>query len=662
MSIKNFLVGYSFDEKNKIWCKSSYTSIAYNDGDDVENKIIEILKNCNNVDVYSGELKEHCTNWPQTYHFSPERSNILRPFGEQFLGKDVLEIGGGCGAISRYIGECGANLLTLEGSIRRATIARERTRDLENVTIVADSFEGFEVEKKFDFVTLIGVLEYANVFSTDDNPIKYMLDKAKSFLKPDGKLIIAIENRLGLKYFAGAGEDHIGIPMYGIEGRYRSTEAITFGKIELKNHLSASGFESIELLAPFPDYKFPSFILTERALELSRFDSKIFPILSSRRDSLLPRITNFNIERVWEYIDANGLTLDLSNSFLCVGRLELTNDDYDVPIAYSYSTNREKKYCKERLFFCNDSEEIFTTVKFPFYDEKYKSQSSVVDLITVEDPEYKKGNLLALEFIKIVTDNRFCKEMLASFFEKYINIISLESGIPYVDMSIDTLLPGYLLDAIPQNIMVIENNEYVLIDREWVYRSELELGYLIFRSLISIINIVTKIGQPEGRAIRTLRDFIFYSFESMCLPIDEEKYNSYVSREENLRQSVTGCSKFILSDEIQLVFKNANDIVFENSVYEHHNLFDIIDKFRLETDNLKTQIESLKLSSEAVIDKSRLENDDLKYQIEKLKSSNYTINQERDLYLTSLERIKSSLSWKITMPLRKMKSFISSKS
>ncbi|HDZ9238127.1 TPA: methyltransferase domain-containing protein, partial [Vibrio cholerae] len=320
---------YKKDTENEIWIRENYQGIPYNDGDDVENRIKEILQLCENVDVYSKELKEHCINWPQTYHFSPERSNILRPFGDQISGKDVLEIGGGCGAISRYLGECGANLLTLEGSIRRASIARERTRDLENVTIVADSFEGFEVEKKFDFVTLIGVLEYANVFSGNENPIKYMLDKAKSFLKPDGKLIIAIENRLGLKYFAGAGEDHIGTPMYGIEGRYKSTEAVTFGKVELKNHLSASGFESVEFLAPFPDYKFPSFILTERALELSRFDSKVFPVLCSRRDALLPRITNFNIERVWEYIDSNGLTLDLSNSFLCVGRLEPTNENYN---------------------------------------------------------------------------------------------------------------------------------------------------------------------------------------------------------------------------------------------------------------------------------------------------------------------------------------------
>ncbi|HBC3996335.1 TPA: methyltransferase domain-containing protein [Vibrio cholerae] len=627
---------YKKDTENEIWIRENYQGIPYNDGDDVENRIKEILQLCENVDVYSKELKEHCINWPQTYHFSPERSNILRPFGDQISGKDVLEIGGGCGAISRYLGECGANLLTLEGSIRRASIARERTRDLENVTIVADSFEGFEVEKKFDFVTLIGVLEYANVFSGNENPIKYMLDKAKSFLKPDGKLIIAIENRLGLKYFAGAGEDHIGTPMYGIEGRYKSAEAVTFGKVELKNHLSASGFESVEFLAPFPDYKFPSFILTERALELSRFDSKVFPVLCSRRDALLPRITNFNIERVWEYIDSNGLTLDLSNSFLCVGRLEPTNENYNSPIAYSYSMNREKKYCKEREFFSQENGEIFTTVKFPFHDEGEVNENSVVELITIEDQEYKNGNLLILEMIKVVTDNRLSKEQLVSFFERYLKIIGLESGIPYNYMNVDTLLPGDLLDAIPQNIMIMGNDEYSIIDKEWIYKSELELGYLLFRSIISIVNVVTKFGMPEELHLRTVRDFVFYIFKVIGFSINDEKYNSYISKEKKLRQSITGCNAFNFSDEVQLVFKNSSDVVSESIVYQVHNHFETKSQYEIEIDALKAQVENLKLSID-------------------------TINNDREFLLKSIETIMGSLSWKITMPFRKIKSIIFNK-
>ncbi|WWL44975.1 class I SAM-dependent methyltransferase [Pseudomonas parakoreensis] len=74
------------------------------------------------------------------------------------LKGDVLEIGAGCGAITRYLGEQGGNVLALEGSARRASIARSRTRDLPNVSVLAETFENFQVEKKFDVITLVGVL------------------------------------------------------------------------------------------------------------------------------------------------------------------------------------------------------------------------------------------------------------------------------------------------------------------------------------------------------------------------------------------------------------------------------------------------------------------------------------------------------------------------
>lgn len=63
----------------------------------------------------------------------------MRPF-ENDLHGDILEIGAGCGAITRYLGECGGNVLALEGS-QDAAIARARTRDLQNVTVVSDRFD-----------------------------------------------------------------------------------------------------------------------------------------------------------------------------------------------------------------------------------------------------------------------------------------------------------------------------------------------------------------------------------------------------------------------------------------------------------------------------------------------------------------------------------------
>ena len=49
--------------------------------------------------------------------------------------KNVLEIGSGCGAITRKLGETCKIVHALEGSYQRALMTKERTKDLENVEV-----------------------------------------------------------------------------------------------------------------------------------------------------------------------------------------------------------------------------------------------------------------------------------------------------------------------------------------------------------------------------------------------------------------------------------------------------------------------------------------------------------------------------------------------
>lgn len=57
------------------------------------------------------------------------------------------------------------------------------------------------------------MLEYQNNFTESENPFKDFLAKIRNLLNPNGKLLIAIENKMGLKYWCGAPEDHSGIPL-----------------------------------------------------------------------------------------------------------------------------------------------------------------------------------------------------------------------------------------------------------------------------------------------------------------------------------------------------------------------------------------------------------------------------------------------------------------
>ena len=120
--------------------RPAYSSIAYSDGDEFEERLANIIGQATDLSVFSAELRKKCTDWASLYHLSSSRANILRPMESILQGADVLEVGAGCGAITRYLGESGANVIALEGSLRRAAIARSRTRDLDNVDVVADGF------------------------------------------------------------------------------------------------------------------------------------------------------------------------------------------------------------------------------------------------------------------------------------------------------------------------------------------------------------------------------------------------------------------------------------------------------------------------------------------------------------------------------------------
>ena len=186
---------YQLDPTSGLWARDGYGGIPYTDGIEIENHLYELVQSAQDRSVLSSQMRALCTDWVTTYHFSGVRANLLRPFEAELQGALTLEIGAGCGAITRYLAEAGAEVLALEGSPRRARIAKSRTEGLSNVTLLTDNFDHFETDLRFDVITLIGVLEYAGRFVQGANPTVAMLEKVRRLLKPNGRLIIAIENQ-----------------------------------------------------------------------------------------------------------------------------------------------------------------------------------------------------------------------------------------------------------------------------------------------------------------------------------------------------------------------------------------------------------------------------------------------------------------------------------
>lgn len=280
----------------------------YSDGE-IEDEILEIVKN-NNENQYDKIIAER-NKWPILYHLSNIRGNIVQWIPIENTST-VLEIGSGCGAITGILSSKAKKVTCIELSKKRSYINAYRNKDKDNIDILVGNFEDInkEITEKYDYITLIGVFEYAESYISSKNPYETFLKIIEKNLKENGKIIIAIENRLGLKYWAGCQEDHLGRYFEGIEN-YPNTNGIkTFSKKELEEIFQKSGFINYKFYYPYPDYKLPTTIYSDEYLP------RTGELNNNIRNFDRERLITFDESKVYDTVIKENMFQIFSNSFL----------------------------------------------------------------------------------------------------------------------------------------------------------------------------------------------------------------------------------------------------------------------------------------------------------------------------------------------------------
>lgn len=277
----------------------------------VEDEILEIVQN-NRVEDFNRIITE-TKQWPIFYHLSHVRGNIVEwlPITKE---DTVLEIGAGCGSMTGVLAKKAKSVTCIELSKKRSTINATRNSECDNVEIMLGNFEEVEkhLEEKYDYITLIGVLEYGESYIQAENPHVAFLQKIGKHLKKNGKIVVAIENKLGMKYWAGCQEDHFGGYFLGIENYANKKGIRTFAKKELEEIVNEAGFTECEFYYPYPDYKFPISIYSDEYLP------KKGDLQANMRNFDKERYVFFDEEKAFDTIIEEGLFPEFSNSFLLV--------------------------------------------------------------------------------------------------------------------------------------------------------------------------------------------------------------------------------------------------------------------------------------------------------------------------------------------------------
>lgn len=531
---------FQYDKETGIYVlpEKAIHTISYSDGIKIENYILVAIKTTEDISDGSDELMRVAKDWPSYYHLGIGRSNILKSIDLSANAK-VLELGSGCGAITRYLGENFESVDGIEGSPLRAEIARGRCRDLKNVKIFCSNFKYIKCDPTYDIVTLVGVLEYAPIYFSGQHDAKdaclTLLKLAKTALKKDGILIIAIENKIGIKYWSGCPDDHTGRIFDGIHGYPEKRSPITFSKKEMETLLKAVGFSNISFYYCFPDYKFASTIISDIG------DGKNFYL----HNWVEIPFTSYNISRTYTFheglaiktLSESGLLQEFANSFLIVASQSdshiICQPDW---VAKRFSVKRLKGFrCATTL-----------KIKPKVYVEKKRLLGSNEDYIATDntikikhkatDSSWHEGDLMIFNVFGASSENDFKKKILCllkMYYQELINRfyvgIDDEEGYP--------LLRGDSIDFIFRNI-IKKKEKFFYVDNEWCVERHIPADYVVCRAVT--IDIIGSQSHWIRKKIRNVDKFTIGLIKSFFPNYGKRRHNKNKMLEKTFQNLVIG--------------------------------------------------------------------------------------------------------------------------
>lgn len=496
----------------------------YSDGS-IEDELLSIVKEASRVEYQ--RIIEERGSWPILYHLSPLRANIVDWLPIDKSHK-VLEIGSGCGAITDKLSEKAGEVTCVDLSAKRSHINAYRNQDRENITIHVGNFNDIEPElpKDYDYVCLIGVFEYGQSYIPTEMPYEDFLGIMMKHVKDNGRMVIAIENRLGLKYFAGCKEDHLGTWFSGLEGYPEGGSARTFSRPALERIMKNCGIKEYSFYYPYPDYKFPTTIYSDKRLPYQG------ELTNNIRNFDRDRMVVFNEKYVFDSVIEDGLFDVFSNSYMVViGKApDIIYTKYSNDRAEEYMLRTEMVETKQGKMIRKIplSEKAGDHVKsmehaYRLLLRRYNgSELHINPCIPADDGSfvqfpYERGTTLSQ-----LLDGCLEKDDMDGFyrlFDRYLSLISYgeDSGITDYDLIFANIL--------------VDGDTWTIIDYEWTVEQYVSSKELAFRAVYCYV-------LEEEKRNKLNLDYIIQK-----LGIKPAQAQEYREKELRFQKQVTGKRK-----------------------------------------------------------------------------------------------------------------------
>lgn len=214
---------------NLNFCKNETNTITEQEKECIKNYIEK-----DNQELYENKFGENVTEY-ELYHLSTVSQNLINWY--PFNTKDtVLQIGGDLGELTQVFCNNCEKVVTIEPNIEKAKAIAKRYENRENLEIIVGNIDDIILEEKFSIITIIG-----------NNPkikLKDNIQKLERNLKENGKFIIAVDNKFGLRYFMGNPENILNKKFESLIGYNNEPEKIeSFTKSSLEQIFNSIGYK-----------------------------------------------------------------------------------------------------------------------------------------------------------------------------------------------------------------------------------------------------------------------------------------------------------------------------------------------------------------------------------------------------------------------------------
>lgn len=335
----------------------------------------------------------------------------------------------------------------------------------------------------------------------------------QQYLTPAGKMLLALDNRLGAAFLSGAKEAGTGLYFEGISGFSSSDRQYSYSYQEIIEELSdLSGF-TMSFFYPYPNHRITTEIYTDQSLYQQNYGKPYFNFAKQclelfpealftkdlKKEGVLQHFVNsFLLELSWETeteekIYYAKLNKDRRKEFQIVTVIGCKNG---IPFARKQGLSKE---AARHLKHMNEMEQQKNSGAYSYLQGVYENGRIDYPYLEGKSLDYQVGELISrrdkvglLQLLQdalegmVETQEEKSKEFYQKEFQEVFGTAKLSGEM--------TCIKPANIDLIPANIFKVDQS-YKVIDGEWIFDFWVPKKFILWRMLWEMRDCYSELEQ-----------------------------------------------------------------------------------------------------------------------------------------------------------------------